>query len=161
MQDTSGLGIAVAQGPGMHRILSEIAANVERRGGCEADMPSARLALLVVVDRLGDVLSHREMEQLAGSLPLALALIVRRRSEVEPDPGLIDMVDEDAVLAVCEVLAARVGGRLGVRLRLDVPRALRGTPVDALLDGAPSSDRPTVPVMGVAHRPTVRAMRAA
>lgn len=135
--------------------MEELVQVVRDAKGC--GKAEARLALLVVVDALRDVLSVEDAARLAESLPVALALMLRSR---EPDEAWLprtaaDGVDDEVIAAVCSALADRgpaelwwtVGGHAPqlISTRLGLRRATMRV-----------SARPTVRV-DLRPAPTVRA----
>lgn len=135
--------------------MEELVQIVRDARGC--GKAEARLALLVVVDALREVLSVEDAERMAAALPVALAVMLRSQ---EPDEAWLprtasDDVDDDAIAAVCSALADRgpaelwwtVGGRAPqlISARLGLRRATMRV-----------SARPTVRI-DLCPAPTVRA----
>jgi uncharacterized protein (DUF2267 family) len=138
--------------------MEELVQVVRDATGC--GKAEARLALLVIVDALREVLSVEDAERMAGVLPVALAVMLRAPEEEDTWlPRSAADVDDDAIAAICCALADRapaelwwtIGGQapLLISARLGLQRAV-----------VRMSARPTVRV-DLAPAPTVRAMSMA
>jgi hypothetical protein len=140
----------------MHEIVETTARICRRHHGVELDRPTARLAVLTVVDHLDAALDTAELAVLAGALPLALSLMIQRRAQVERTQ--FDLAEEAQVRSVCDALAQLVQGPLRGKLQGEVAEVLLGR---RPASSAGRSDeaitaRPAAPIAPMSWRPTVR-----
>ncbi len=104
--------------------MEELVQVVRNAKGC--GNAEARLALLVVVDVLREVLTAEEAAIVAETLPVALAVMLRRPDAGEPwlPRGAGDDVDAAAVEAVCTALAERAPADLWWRIGGQAPQLI-------------------------------------
>jgi hypothetical protein len=148
----------------MNRIVAAITHIAQLESNVELTRCQARLALLVVVDRLPEILDAEEMTALVGAVPLGLHLALHRAGKLDVSRALLDQLHDGVVRAVCAALSRYAEGELRARLRHDLPAILRSDRTSGEFAKASRSihQRPTVKLPApVELRPTVRVARAA